>query len=293
MKTFGKVVLDSSACNIPIHNKGNIQAQIIVPPQTNKFDKVSLKFKQTIQTKLTSVRGCTFLPDGKMVLACRSPSNQMKVFNPDGSVDFDLKEIGFVCDVEYVGDNSVAVTYGRKSLKINIIDVQTRKLMKALYVGSSNNGVTFKGGKLIYCAGDQGLNMISLSNESITSITTTKMSSDACVASQGNKLFYTNEDNHNVKCCDIQGKTLWTFKEKRTLSYPMGISVDNGGNVYVAGFSSHNVVVISTDGQRCRQLLSAKDGLHCPSAVVYDRTNNKLLISNYNGSAFVYDAVGE
>jgi DNA-binding beta-propeller fold protein YncE len=45
---------------------------------------------------------------------------------------------------------------------------------------------------------------------------------------------------------------------------PRGISVDNDGNVYVVGGGSNNVVVISPDGQRHRQILSAGDGLVNP-----------------------------
>jgi DNA-binding beta-propeller fold protein YncE len=45
------------------------------------------------------------------------------------------------------------------------------------------------------------------------------------------------------------------------LKSPRGISVDNDGNVYVVGCSSNNIVVISPDGQRHRQVLSSGDGL--------------------------------
>ncbi|XP_063397764.1 uncharacterized protein LOC134682097 [Mytilus trossulus] len=293
MKIFGEVNVSFSECVISIQNKGNIQAQIIVPPQTNKLDNVSLKLKQTIQTKLSGVRGCIFLPDGKMVLACRNPSSQMKVFNPDGSEDFNLKDIGSVYDVVYIGDNSVAVTSGESRFggKINIIEIQNKKVKKTLNVGSDNYGVTFSDGKLIYNAGKNGLMMISLSDESITCITSSKMLSGDNVATHGDNLFYTNAANHNVTCCDIHGKTLWTFSESSVLSYPFGISVDNDGNVYVAGKWSYNVVVISPNGQHHRQLLSNKDGLEYPIAVEYDRLHNKLLVVNHNGNAFVYDVV--
>lgn len=94
-----------------------------------------------------------------------------------------------------------------------------------------------------------------------------------------------------VACCDFQGKTLWTFSEPSALKYQCSLSVDNNGNVFVAGAHSRNVIVIYIDGDRYRQLLSKKDGLDCPSAVEYVRTNNKLLVASYNGIAFVYDVV--
>jgi DNA-binding beta-propeller fold protein YncE len=67
-----------------------------------------------------------------------------------------------------------------------------------------------------------------------------------------------------VTCCDLQGTTQWEFKDDRLLQHPFGISVDNDGNVYVVGYDSNNVVVISPDGQHHRQLLSSKDGLKKP-----------------------------
>ena len=69
----------------------------------------------------------------------------------------------------------------------------------------------------------------------------------------------------------------------------VGISVDNDGNVYVAGFDSINVVVISPDGQRHRQLLSNKDGLVNPMVLDYDRSTDRLLVVNQSDIAFLYD----
>ncbi|XP_052075297.1 E3 ubiquitin/ISG15 ligase TRIM25-like [Mytilus californianus] len=206
-KTFGEVIASFTACNIYIQKRRNKQAKIIVPPSTNHFDNVSLKVKQTIQTKLPNVCGCTFLPDGKMIFSCCT-SDQVRVLKPNGSYDFDLNKIGPVLDVVYIGDNSVAVTSGGTvgSKQINIIDVKNRKVKKTLKVNSANYGVVFKDGKLMYCAGEKGIKMVSLGDESITSISTSKMSEQANVATHGDKLFYTNVINDNVTCCDFHGK---------------------------------------------------------------------------------------
>jgi hypothetical protein len=48
------------------------------------------------------------------------------------------------------------------------------------------------------------------------------------------KLYYTNRITHTVTCCDLQGTTQWEFKDERVLRCPLGISVGNDGNVYVA-----------------------------------------------------------
>ena len=82
------------------------------------------------------------------------------------------------------------------------------------------------------------------------------MTSVYYVATSKDKLYYTNYKIHTVTCCDLHGTTQWEFKGERVLQYPRDISVDNDGNVYVVGYKSNNVVVISPDGQRHIQLSS-------------------------------------
>jgi DNA-binding beta-propeller fold protein YncE len=109
------------------------------------------------------------------------------------------------------------------------------------------------------------------------------------VATFGDKLYYTSWNTHTVTCCDLHGTTQWEFNDERVLRCPLGISVGNDGNVYVVGFHSQNVVVISPDGQRHRQLLSDKDGLVNPRLLDFDKSTNRLLVVNVSESAFLFD----
>jgi phage baseplate assembly protein gpV len=59
--------------------------------------------------------------------------------------------------------------------------------------------------------------------------------------------------------------------------------------VYVVNYSFSNIVVISPDGKRHRQLLSFKDGLINPRVLDYDRSTNRLLVVNNSGAAFLFD----
>jgi DNA-binding beta-propeller fold protein YncE len=103
--------------------------------------------------------------------------------------------------------------------------------------------------------------MLNLSDKSVSDIINSDMSYVYYVATTGDKLYYTNCFSHTVTCCDLHGTTQWKFNDEQVLQGPRGITVDNDGNVYVAGRSSNNVVVISPDGKRHRQLLSSKEGL--------------------------------
>jgi DNA-binding beta-propeller fold protein YncE len=92
-----------------------------------------------------------------------------------------------------------------------------------------------------------------------------------------------------VTCCDLYGTTQWEFKDTSVLKDPYDVSVDNDGNVYVVGFESNNVVVISPDGQHHRQLLASKDGLSRPTVLDYDKSTNRLLVVNQSSTAFLFD----
>ena len=115
------------------------------------------------------------------------------------------------------------------------------------------------------------------------------MSNVYYVATSRDKLYYTNTNTHTVTCCDLHGTTQWEIKDIHVLQSPRGISVDNDGNVYVVGCSTNNIVVISPDGQRYRQLLSSTDGIKNAFVLDYDKSTNRLLIANASESAFLFD----
>ncbi|CAC5375174.1 unnamed protein product [Mytilus coruscus] len=287
VQKFGEINVSSDPCNFSIQKRKDRQAQIMVAPPTRNIENLTLTLEKRINTKLSGVSGCSLLLGDRMVFSSYS-DNTIRVLKSDGSKDFEIRNIGKTFDVVFIGDDSIAVTSGY-IYQINIIDLKKHKLKKSINVGSYNYGVVYKDGHLIYCAGEKGLQMISPNNETITNVTcvtNTKLPGWAYVTTFGDKLFYTNYNNHSVTCCDYHGNILWTFCNKSVLLSPVGISVDNDGNVFVVGGDTNNVVVISSDGQRYRQLLSSEDGLKYPSALHYDTSTNKLLVANTSNDAF-------
>ena len=134
--------------------------------------------------------------------------------------------------------------------------------------------------------------IVNLSDQSVSGIINSNMTYVCYVATSGDKLYYTNWNTHTVTCCDLYGTSQWEFNES-VLRCPLGISVDNDGNVYVVGFHSKNVVVISPDGQRHRNLLSERDGLVNPRLLDFDKSTNRLLVVNESESAFLFDVTVE
>ncbi|CAG2198773.1 unnamed protein product [Mytilus edulis] len=287
---FGDIVVTADSCKIRILKQKDKQAQMIVAVTHMTIDSLKPTLLQTFDTNLISNRGCTLLPDCRIVLASLA-RRIIQVYKPDGSLDFKIGNFGPVFDVTYIGDNSVAVTsgYDKDSLQINLIDLKTKKVRKTLKVNSVNTGVAYSEGKLIYCAVKDGIQMISLNDESIVNVTKNNLSSHSYVTKFRDKIIYANCEDNSVTCIDFQGNIQWVFKNVKVIKDTLGISVDGNGNVYVVGCSTNNVVVISPDGQTCRELLTSNNGLEKPAAIHVNRSNNKMLVANRKGTAFVFN----
>ncbi|XP_076115468.1 uncharacterized protein LOC143083127 [Mytilus galloprovincialis] len=290
IQKFGDILVTADPCKIPILKQKDKQAQIMVAVTPITIDSLAPTLLHTIFPKLTSVRGCTFLLDRRMILSCLI-KRTVKVFKPDGSLDFEIRNIGPVFDVTYIGDNKVAVTsgYHKDFRQINLVDLTTRKVKRTLKVNSINSGVAYSSDKLIYCAGEEGIHMISLNDESITYVTKTKVTSYSYVATFRDKIFYTNCNDDSVTCIDFQGNIQWVFKNANVLKAPYGISLDGTGNVYVVGKRTDNLVVITPNGQHYRQLLTRANGLYDPAVIHVDISSNKMMVATLDSKTFVYN----
>ena len=152
--------------------------------------------------------------------------------------------------------------------------------MTTITMDTTIYGMAVRGRTIYYCAWDKGLRMIELNDEYVRDIINIDMSYVDYVATSGDILYYTNVNTHAVTCCDLHVSTQWEFKDNRVLHGPRGISVDNDCNVYVVDHVSRNIVVISPDGQRRRQLLSSNNDLSNPSVLDYDKSTSRLSVVN-------------
>ena len=297
IQSFGEVVVESTPCELTLIRKKDKQAQIMVadlPPMS--VDNIQLNLKQKVHTKGENIRGCSLLPDGRMIFSC-GKKDILTFLNKEGVELFQMGKgkIGSsTYDTLYIKeDNSVAVSSGIEGKRcIAIINIENKKVMETISMDTNICGMAIKGRTIYYSTWNGGLNMLNLSDKSESDIN--RIMCFVCyVATFGNKLYYTNYVTHTVTCCDLQGTTQWEFKDERVLKGPLGISVDNDGNLYVAGLRSINVMIISPDGHRHRQLLSSKDGLVQPKVLDYERSTNRLLVVNQSDTAFLFDVSRE
>ncbi|CAC5389024.1 unnamed protein product [Mytilus coruscus] len=252
------------------------------------IDDLKITLIKTVNTIGRDITGCSLLPDGRMIFSCFK-YGQIHVVKPDGSLDFTVQLGSHTSHIYFIEDSQTLVLTSVSEYScIKIINMNTRKMEKSITVESRIYGIAHKDGKL-FCNGySSGLCVVSLDDDSITQLVKVSLSLYSSIASWSDQLYYINEDD-SVTCCDLQGTIKWKLELAAFLKNARGITVDNYGRVYVAGFDSKNVVVILPDGNKHRVLLSKKDGLTRPQALFFDRNNNQLLIWNQVNEAFLYD----
>ncbi|XP_052065981.1 uncharacterized protein LOC127705677 [Mytilus californianus] len=293
IKSFGEVHIEEKPADIVLSRKKAKEAQIIVPiVQSRSIENIKMKINKKINLQGKWIYGCCMLPDGRLVFTYNR-EGKVRVFNNQGSKEFEMKIPCGVFDIVYISnDNTLVVSSGESDKEcLTIIDLERKEIKKTISLSSDNYGIVLKDNQLIYSAYNKGIRMINLYDESLSDIVREKMASEGYTATFKDNIYHTNRLNHTVTCYTLQGEIQWTFKNEIVLNNPLGIDVDSDGNVYVAGIHSNNVVVISNDGKMYRELLEASVGFNYPIALRYYGLKKQLLVANIHDEARLFDLI--
>lgn len=293
MKRFGEIVVKTRSYNILLSRKKKRQAQMLTPiDQQRTLNNLKVQLQNTINIDAKDVRGCCLLPDGRVVILCFL-KKKVTFIKHNGSTDFEMV-FPSVASLAYIKSaNIIAIACNANEKCIRFIDIEDMREKKSVSVryDSAIYGIVESNGSLIISVTGSGLKTMNLKDESITDVVSDKIPSFTYVDTYQNKLYFTNFIKGTVTCCDLLGRIQWKFEDKNILKTPFGISLDNDGNVFVVGGDSCNIVVITPDGQHCRELLSAKDGLLMPQVLHVERTSNTLLVANSKNKVFIYKLI--
>ena len=268
------------------------------------FTELAVDSSRQVKIKMSSDRdrpditGCTFIPDGGVVLCDYENTNLIllsDIFTVKERLHLDSKP----WDVSPVNGSSVMVTIPDKK-KLQLIQViPSLKRGRSINVGRRCYGVQVVE-DLIYvtCHNSPGEGEVLVvdMNGTITHRFGQPDKKQPSMFSRPNyitvcpstrKMFITDEDTHTVSCMMSNGTVVYQYKDEE-LRRPRSVCVDGGGNTIVCGMLSDNVQVIRADGTKCCTLLTSEDGVSLPWSVAYRQSDNTLILGCYNNDLLVY-----
>jgi DNA-binding beta-propeller fold protein YncE len=204
IQQFGVVVVESMPSELTFIRKKDKQAQMMVAglSPAMSVEKIQLKLKQKINIKGDMMRGCSLLPDGRMVISCFD-TNTVSFITKDGLESFQIgkdKTGSSTYDTFYIKDNNnVAVSSGLgKNSYITIIDIESQKVITTISVDGVTLGMAIRGTTIYYCTENKGVKMLNLTDKSVSDIISSNKYNVTYVATSGKKLYYTGYYTHAV-----------------------------------------------------------------------------------------------
>ena len=286
---FGKISQKGDQTLVRLNWRQERAAQILTLKQRT-IDDVVLRKVQQIALSGNIIKGCTIMKNGNKLFT-EYYSGQVLKYDSNGQLISKLKvKESWVFDITAIDNSHVAVSCGGYGHEIHLIDVDRLQLTEIIDNSDNTCGMTCHGGSLICCTERNGVRSFNMSTRKSIQIIPGSEGEFmyTYITSDNNYIYHSNHKTSTVVCYDFNGVKKWCYRND-LLKEPKGITVDSNSNIYVAGYKSNNVVVISPDGKRAKQLLGISDGIKDPVAICYDKDRNHLLVVSDGGSANLYE----
>ena len=290
---FGVVSVTKKHCSTSLVKEAELQAQI---PEEIKLGVTPILTKKATVDFHPKVKGrlcihCSdILPDGKLVFAERE-GKRLLMFSNNGFYEKDIARFsGRPFGVSYTGENIVAVTIWDNH-EVVFVNVITNTITNTVDIGYLCYGTDFNMNHLairvIQPPTSSHIVYLDPKGKLIDRVNIPGMNSTN-ISLRDDTINCTDSVTNTIYCHKLTGQQIWTFKEQSVLREPRGIALDKNRNVYVAGYETNNVVVLSSEGKNCRQILTKSDGLDKPYSLRINIDRSELLVCNENGLAFLF-----
>ncbi|XP_053382716.1 uncharacterized protein LOC128549629 [Mercenaria mercenaria] len=93
-----------------------------------------------------------------------------------------------------------------------------------------------------------------------------------------NFMYISSHDTHKLLCIDLTGKPVFTYCHQN-LRHPWSVTADNGGNIYVASYTSNCVHQLSIKGQLVREIATVDHNIESSLAISFNKQMNEFVIT--------------
>ena len=272
-------LISSSSRNIQMGRKMLLDSKI----QSQK--KVNVKLPDDGSTP--RITGLAVMATGEIVL-CDFDNDKIKLVESSDTLQDTLKLKAKPWDIVIVGTKTVIVTLpGAKQLQY--IEVFPRLTPgRVLLLDKKCWGVHVAADKIFTsCHNDPGkgeVRILDLDGNLLQQLGINKDGSflftyPFCitVSPSEKKIFVSDYDGNSVTCMTMDNDVVYKYRDN-AMKWPRGLYCDGGDNILVGGKSSNNVQVITAEGQKHCDLVSARENLQ-PLCINYREGDDTLIVA--------------
>ena len=292
MKELGQLSIDSVK-----HPMSASKDTLFTEMTVASMSEVNIKMSG--ERKVPCISGCTFMPNGDVVL-CDFANYNIKLLSDTFTTKDSLQLDYQPWDVSPVSSSNAVITLPfANQLQFIQVMPSLKKLDQSINVGSGYWGVQVvedliyvicynwpgEGEVIVLDMNGTVTHRLGLSDKKPPMFSSPDY---ITVCPSTRKIFITDCDTDTVSCLLSDGTVVYQYKDEK-LRKPAGVCVDEGGNVIVCGLGSNNVQVIRADGTKCCTLLTSQYGVSRPFSVAYRQSDNTIIVGCYdNNNILVY-----
>ncbi|XP_052087917.1 E3 ubiquitin-protein ligase TRIM71-like [Mytilus californianus] len=239
------------------------------------------KNTMTLKTKRKNARitGISSFPDGRIVVTDENNCT-LTLFDGEGKEVNELVLLGKPWDVATLDRHRCVITMRGLNV-LQYVNVNDMTLLRQIAIDDGCWGVSVYGEELVI-GFDNKVEIFDFGGRSEHVIPC--LGSDYYVTIDNLGRFYHKHHGNTLHCRHVSGKFAFSYYNAELVNLT-GITIDNDGNIYVAGFHSNNVHQLTPDGTLTRIILSGMDGIYQPLKLHFSKDFSKLLVANNNGSS--------
>ncbi|XP_052103466.1 uncharacterized protein LOC127736939 [Mytilus californianus] len=221
------------------------------------------------------------LMDGRVIVV--EMRGKVNILTSDGKLQKQLPIPGEPYSVTQINQNTIAITYPREKA-IRIFNMENETVTKVITLDRECFGLSFSNNSLVVGLHIDEIRTIDLEGNTLKSIQLQieSVSYLANLVYCNDRVIFSDYHGNAVYCYDESGKQIWQYKQD--LSQPEGLCTDKYGNIIVADYNSHRIIVISKDGQNSKVLISEEDGLDRPMCICFKHNESSGFICDEDGT---------
>ncbi|CAG2244332.1 unnamed protein product [Mytilus edulis] len=210
---------------------------------------MTINIERNIEINIGNISDMICLMDGRLIIV--EWLNKVNLLTPDGKLLKKLPIPGGAFSVTQINEDTIAITYPREKA-IKIFNMENETVTKVITLDKGCWGLSSSDDSLVVGLNKDEIRIIDLEGNTLKSIQVECKSNLLHLVYCNDRVIYSDYNGKAVYCVDQSGQQIWQYKQD--LSGPMGLCTDTYGNIIVADYNSHRIIVISKDGKESKVL---------------------------------------